>query len=99
VWERLPAALNNGSTVLLLYLRNVGNILKVSGVRNENAGAGLKPETRHLKPMLGEVSITPDRIKRSNYKVNYEVGHRQRATNTRFIRHRRQHEKRHLAGV
>ena len=34
----------------------------IRGVRSENARAGLKPDTRHLKPMLGKGSITPDNV-------------------------------------
>jgi hypothetical protein len=37
---------------------------KVSGVRSENARAGLTPDTRNLKPMLGEGFITPDNVKK-----------------------------------
>ncbi len=35
---------------------------RVSGVSSENARAGLKPETRNLKPMLGEGFTTPDNV-------------------------------------
>jgi hypothetical protein len=37
---------------------------QVSGVRRENARVGLKPDTRHLKPMLGEGFITPDNVQK-----------------------------------
>jgi hypothetical protein len=33
-----------------------------SGVSSENARAGLKPDTRNLKPMLGESFIRPDNV-------------------------------------
>jgi hypothetical protein len=47
---------------------------QVSGVRGENAEADLKPDTRNLKPMLGEGFITPDNVlKRAIFIVNYEV--------------------------
>ena len=47
---------------------------QVSGVRCENARASLKPDTRHLEPMLGEGFITPDNVqkKRAISIVNYE---------------------------
>jgi len=37
---------------------------RVSGVSNENARAALKPDTRHLKPMLGEGFTTPDNVQK-----------------------------------
>ena len=37
---------------------------QVSGVRCENARASLKPDIRHLKPMLGEGFITPDNVQK-----------------------------------
>jgi hypothetical protein len=37
---------------------------KVSGVSREKARASLKPDTRHLKPMLGEGFITPDNVQK-----------------------------------
>jgi hypothetical protein len=37
---------------------------QVSGVSSEDARAGLKPETRNLKPMLGEGFITPDYVQK-----------------------------------
>ena len=40
---------------------------QVSGVSSENARAGLKPDTRHLKPMLGEGFITPDNVQKKSY--------------------------------
>jgi hypothetical protein len=48
---------------------------RVSGVRRENARAGLKPDTRHLKPMLGEGFIKPDSVQenRAIFIVSYEV--------------------------
>ena len=48
---------------------------QVSGVRSENARAGLTPDTRNLKPMLGEGFITPDNVKkkRAIFIVNYEA--------------------------
>jgi hypothetical protein len=47
---------------------------QVSGVRSENARAGLKPDTRHLKPMLRKGFIKPDNVqKRAIFKVNYQV--------------------------
>jgi len=47
----------------------------VSGVSSENPRTGLKPDTRDLKPMLGEGFITPDNIpkKRAFFIVKYEV--------------------------
>jgi len=42
----------------------IGHCTQVSGVRSENARAGLKPDTRHLKPMLGEGFTTPDNERR-----------------------------------
>ena len=36
----------------------------MQGVRLENARAGLKPDTRHLKPMLAEGSIAPDYVQK-----------------------------------
>ena len=47
----------------------------MSGVRSENARAGLTPDTRNLKPMLGEGFITPDNVKkkRAIFIVNYEA--------------------------
>jgi hypothetical protein len=37
--------------------------------------AGLKPDTRHLKPILRKGFITPDNVqeKRAVFRVNYEV--------------------------
>ena len=48
---------------------------KLSGVRGENARAGLTPDTRNLKPMLGEGFITPDNVQKKGaiFIVNYEV--------------------------
>jgi hypothetical protein len=43
---------------LLKALKGFG--CQVSGVRMEKAGAGLTPDTRNLKPMLGERFITSD---------------------------------------
>jgi hypothetical protein len=40
---------------------------QVSGVRRENAEANLKPDTRHLKSMLGEGFNTPDNIENKSY--------------------------------
>jgi hypothetical protein len=37
---------------------------QVSGVSNENAKAGLKPDTRNLKPMLGKRFTTPDNVQK-----------------------------------
>ncbi len=37
---------------------------QVSGNSSENARAGLKPETRNLKPMLGEGFTTPDNVQK-----------------------------------
>jgi len=37
---------------------------QVSGFSSENARAGLKPETRNLKPMHGEGFITPDYVQK-----------------------------------
>jgi hypothetical protein len=34
----------------------------VSGVRSENARAGLTPDNRNLKPMLGEGLMTPNNV-------------------------------------
>jgi hypothetical protein len=38
-----------------------------SGVSSENARASLKPETRNLKPMLGEGFTTPDNAQKKSY--------------------------------
>jgi hypothetical protein len=35
-----------------------------SGFSSENARAGLKPETRNLKPMQGEGFITPEYVQK-----------------------------------
>ena len=35
---------------------------QVSGVSREKAKASLKPDTRHLKPILREGFITPDNV-------------------------------------
>jgi hypothetical protein len=37
---------------------------QVSGVSSENARAGLKPETRNLKPLLGICFIMPDNVQK-----------------------------------
>ena len=42
----------------------------IQGVRLENARAGLKPDTRHLKPMLAEGFIAPDYIQKKRYFVS-----------------------------
>jgi hypothetical protein len=46
-----------------------------SGVSSENAKAGLKPDTRNLKPMIGEGFTLPDNVqkKRAIFIVSYEV--------------------------
>ncbi len=46
-----------------------------SGVSSENVRASLRPETRNLKPMLGEGFTTPDNVqkKRAIFIVFYEV--------------------------
>jgi hypothetical protein len=47
---------------------------QVSGVSREKARAGLKPDTRNLKPMLGEGFITPDNVqKKTIFIVKYEI--------------------------
>ncbi len=38
-----------------------------SGVSGENVAAGLKPETRNLKPMLREGFIMPDNVQKKSY--------------------------------
>jgi hypothetical protein len=51
----------------------IGN--RQAGVSSENARAGLKPETRNLKPMLGEGFTTPDNVQKKGaiFIVFYEV--------------------------
>jgi hypothetical protein len=56
----------------IFFFLNVG--FRVSGVSRENAISGLKPDTRNLKPMLGEGFIAPDNLsKRAIFIANYEV--------------------------
>ena len=43
---------------------------QVSGVSSEDAKAGLKPDTRHLKPMLGERFITHDNVQKKSYFIS-----------------------------
>jgi hypothetical protein len=38
----------------------------VSGVSSEKARASLKPDTRHLKPMLREGFTTPDNVQKKD---------------------------------
>jgi hypothetical protein len=47
----------------------------VSGVSSEKARASLKPDTRHLKPMLREGFTTPDNVpkKRPVFQSCYEI--------------------------
>jgi hypothetical protein len=48
---------------------------RVSGVSSKKVRAGLKPDTRHLKPILRKGFTTPDNVqkKRAVFIVNYEV--------------------------
>ncbi len=39
----------------------------LSGVSGENARAGLKPDTRNLKPMLGESFRMPNNVQKEIY--------------------------------
>jgi hypothetical protein len=45
---------------------NIGT--QVSGAGSENARADLKPDTRNLKPRLGEGFITPDIVQKKPIK-------------------------------
>jgi hypothetical protein len=49
--------------------------IKVSGVSSKKVRAGLKPDTRHLKPILRKGFNTPDNVqkKRAIFTVNFEV--------------------------
>ena len=42
-----------------------------SGVSSEKARASLKPDTRHLKPMLREGFTTPDNVQKKDLFFNY----------------------------
>jgi len=46
-----------------------------SGVSSKKARTGLKPDTRHLKPMLREIFTTPDNVqkKRPIFLAFYEI--------------------------
>ena len=46
----------------------------IRGVRNENARAGLKPDTRNLKPMLGERFTMPDNVQKKSYFLRKLTG-------------------------
>ncbi|OQY11722.1 MAG: hypothetical protein B6I30_06190 [Desulfobacteraceae bacterium 4572_187] len=48
---------------------------QVSGVSSEKARTSLKPDTRHLKPMLREGFTTPDNVqkKRPVFLSCYEI--------------------------
>jgi hypothetical protein len=39
----------------------------IQGVSTEKARASLKPDTRHLKPMLREGFTTPDNVKKKTF--------------------------------
>jgi hypothetical protein len=58
-------------------LHEIGTLalkFQVSGFRSKSARAGLTPDTRNLKPMLGEGFITPDNVpKKELFTLNYEV--------------------------
>ena len=44
---------------------------RVSGVSSEKARASLKPDTRHLKPMLREGFSTPDNVQKKDLFFNH----------------------------
>ena len=44
---------------------------RVSGISSEKAGASLKPDTRHLKPMLREGFTTPDNVQKKDLFFNH----------------------------
>jgi len=48
---------------------------RVSGVSSRKVRAGLKPDTRHLKPILRKGFTTPDNVQKKGaiFIVNYEV--------------------------
>ena len=47
---------------------------QVSGVSSKKARTGLKPDTRHLKPILQEAFTTPDKVqKKSIFLAFYEI--------------------------
>ena len=46
-------------------------IPQVSGVSSEKARANLKPDTRHLKPMLREGFTTPDNVPKKDLFFNH----------------------------
>ena len=44
---------------------------RVSGVSSEKARASLKPDARHLKPMLREGFTTPDNVQKKDLFFNH----------------------------
>jgi len=44
---------------------------QVSGVSSEKARASLKPDTRHLKPVLREGFTTPDNVQKKDLFFNH----------------------------
>jgi len=46
------------------WIFNSGFRCRVSGIRSEKARTGLKPDTRNLKPKLGEGFIEPDNVQK-----------------------------------
>ena len=59
----------------IIGLSHLGFRCRVSGVSSKKVRAGLKPDTRHLKPILRKGFNTPDNVqkKRAIFIVNYEV--------------------------
>ena len=49
---------------------HLGFRCRVSGVSSKKARTGLKPDTRHLKPMLREGFTTPDNVQKKTYFSN-----------------------------
>jgi hypothetical protein len=47
-------------------MQMLGDTKKVSGVSSKKARTGLKPDTRHLKPMLRESFTTPDNVQKKD---------------------------------
>jgi hypothetical protein len=67
---RHPAWENSCDSLTVVGLHEIWTLAircQVSGVSSENARAGLKPETRNLKPMLGEGFTTPDNVQKKSY--------------------------------
>jgi len=49
----------------------IGHGFRVSGVSSEKARTSLKPDTRHLKPMLREGLTTPDNVQKKDLFFNH----------------------------